>query len=72
MLVALPVPDHSANERRRETKNNMDHRLKPSRESLKLLGWQIFFTNVGRSVWDLLTIRTLYVIRWRIEIIFKA
>jgi len=71
-LVAVPVPDHIANERRRKAKNNRDHRLKPSKESLTLLGWQIFITNVGRSVWDPLTICKLYAIRWRIEIIFKA
>jgi hypothetical protein len=71
-LVALPVPDYIANERRRKAKNNRDQRLKPSKESLKLLGWQIFVTNVGRSVWDPLTIVRLYAIRWRIEIIFKA
>jgi len=71
-LVAMPVPDHIANERRRKAKNNRDRRLKPSKESLKLLGWQIFVTNVGRSIWDPLTICKLYAIRWRIEIIFKA
>ena len=71
-LVAVPVPDHIANERRRKAKNNRDHRLKPSKESLALLGWQIFITNVGRSVWDPLMMCKLYAIRWRIEIIFKA
>jgi len=71
-LVAMPVPDHIANERRRKAKNNRDQRLKPSKESLELLGWQIFVTNVGRSVWDPSTICKLYAIRWRIEIIFKA
>ena len=71
-LIALPAPDHNANEGRRKAKNNRDHRLKPSKESLKLLGCQIFVTNVGRSVWEPLTIRKLYAIRWRIEIILKA
>jgi hypothetical protein len=71
-LVAMPVPDHIANERRRKAKNNRDQRLKPSKQSLALLGWQIFVTNVGRNLWDPLTILRLYAIRWRIEIIFKA
>jgi len=68
----MPVPDHIANQRRRKAKNNRDRRCKPSKESLQLLGWQIFITNVGRSIWDPLTVCKLYAIRWRIEIIFKA
>ena len=71
-IVAMPVPDHIANQRRRKAKNNRDRRCKPSKESLQLLGWQIFITNVGRNIWDPLTVSKLYAIRWRIEIIFKA
>ena len=71
-LVALPVPVHIANERRRKAKNNRDRRCNPSKESLQMLGWQIFITNVGRDIWDPLTICKVYAIRWRIEIIFKA
>jgi hypothetical protein len=71
-LVALPVPDHIANERRRKAKNNRDRRCNPSKESLQLLGWEIFVTNVGRSIWDPLMFWEIYAIRWRIEIIFKA
>ena len=71
-LVALPVPDHIANERRRKAKNNRDRRCNPSKESLQLLGWSIFVTNVGRSIWEPSNILEVYAIRWRIEIIFKA
>jgi hypothetical protein len=71
-LVALPVPDHIANERRRKAKINRDRRCNPSKESLQLLGWEIFVTNVGRSIWDPLMFWEIYAIRWRIEIIFKA
>lgn len=71
-LVAMPVPDCVANQRRRKAKNNRDQRWKPSKEKLAMLGWQIFITNVSRDVWDSLTICRVYTIRWRIEIIFKA
>jgi hypothetical protein len=71
-LVALPVPDHIANERRRKAKNNRDRRCNPSKESLELLGWEIFVTNVDRSIWEPLIVWEIYTICWRIEIIFKA
>jgi len=71
-LVAVPVPERVANERRRKAKNNRDKRCRPSKKSLELLGWQILITNVEDSVWDTKTVATVYGIRWRIEIIFKA
>jgi len=71
-LVAIPVPKDIANERRRKAKNNRDRRCNPSKETLKLLGWQLFVTNVSRNVWSPLTICKIYAIRWRIEIIFKV
>ena len=71
-LVAVPVPDNIANERRRKAKNNRDSNCNPSKESLKLLGWEIFVTNVDSTLWSPLDILEIYGIRWRIEIIFKA
>ena len=71
-LVAVPVPEAVANQRRRKAKSNRDRRCHPSKQCLMLMGWQIFITNVDRSVWDTTTATTLYGIRWRIEIIFKA
>lgn len=58
-LVAVPVPESVANERRRKAKNNRDKRCRPSKQSLALLGWQIFITNVDRSVWDTKTAATI-------------
>lgn len=71
-LVAMPVPEHIANERRRKAKNNRDGRCNPSKESLQLLGWEIFVANVERDKWESSTLFKVYAIRWRIEIIFKA
>jgi hypothetical protein len=71
-LVALPVPEAVANERRRKAKENRDRRCRPSKETLELLGWQFFILNVPPTVWDTPTVAKVYALRWRIEIIFKA
>jgi hypothetical protein len=71
-VVALPVPEAVVNERRRKARANHDGRLNPSQEHLCLLGWNIFLTNVPRTVWPAKALAPLYRLRWRIEIIFKA
>jgi hypothetical protein len=71
-LVAIPVPEQIANERRRKAKNNRDSRCNPSKRHLELLGWQIMITNVDSTLWPAQTVIDAYLVRWRIEIIFKA
>lgn len=71
-LVALPVEEEVANERRRKAKINRDKRCNPSKDHLYLLGWELFITNVNKEVLSSTDIAELYFIRWRIEIIFKS
>jgi len=71
-LVALPVPEQVANERRRKAKNHRDRRRNPSKEDLELLRWNIFVTSVESCTWSPETIQNVYGMRWRIEIIFKS
>jgi hypothetical protein len=71
-LVALPVPESIADERRRKAKINKDGRYIPSQLSLFLMGWNLFVTNVDRKTWNPDDILFVYRLRWRIEIIFKA
>ena len=71
-LVAQKLPEDVAAQRRRKAKSNRDRRCKPSKESLILLGWQIFITNVGRKIWSAQNVCEVYGLRWRIEIIFKS
>lgn len=71
-LVATPVPDAVANERRRKARANHDGRYQPSKESLFLMGWNIFITNVSRQTWPAKSLLSLYRLRWRIEMVFKA
>jgi hypothetical protein len=73
-LVAIPVPEKAANERRRKLLKNKkrDRRLNPSKEQLALCGWIIFISNVPDTIWTMQDVSNAYGIRWRIEIIFKA
>ncbi len=71
-LIALPVGEETASERRRKAKTNRDKRCVPSKEHLFLLGWELFITNVSKEVLTPNDIAKLYFIRWRIEIIFKS
>lgn len=71
-LVAIPLPEKIAQERRRKAHTNRDRRLNPSKDHLYLMGFNIFITNVDRQTWSAQQIAQVYEIRWRIEIIFKA
>lgn len=71
-LVAQPVSQALANERRRRARANRDRRLNPSPQRLYLLGWNIFVTNVPRTIWPAQALGPIYRLRWRIEVIFKA
>jgi len=71
-LIAIPVEEAIASERRRKAKTNRDKRCNPSKEHLFLLGWELFITNVPPENLSIQDIAEIYFIRWRIEIIFKC
>jgi Transposase DDE domain len=71
-VVAIPVPEPVASQRRRKLLHNKDRRLNPDPTHLALLGWEIFLTNVPQKIWDAKTVCRIYGVRWRIEIIFKS
>lgn len=71
-VVAIPLPEPVAAERRRKLLHSRDKRLNPDRTDLALLGWEIFLTNVPQKIWDAPTVSRIYGVRWRIEIIFKS
>ncbi len=71
-VVAVPVPEPVAAERRRKLLHSRDRRLNPDPTHLALLGWEIFLTNVPQKIWDARTVCRIYGVRWRIEIIFKS
>jgi hypothetical protein len=71
-LVAMPVNESVAGERRRKLKAKRDKRLNPSKKHLFLLGWDIFITNIEKEKIESNQISMIYGIRWRIEIIYKS
>ncbi len=69
-LVAEPVRDQIANKRRRKAKSeNKGHN--PCKELLELMGYTIFITTIMDTKVDLDQIIKIYVLRLKIEIIFK-
>jgi hypothetical protein len=71
-LVALAVPQEVANRRRQRARTNRDRRLKPSKEDLYLMSWNIFLTNVEQTLWPATVLAKVYRLRWRVELIFKT
>jgi IS4 transposase len=71
-LVIEPVAEEVANGRRHKARHNRDQRLHPSKESLFLMSWNLFLTNVPAEVWPPKALFWIYRLRWRIEIIFKS
>jgi DDE family transposase len=71
-LVAWPVPQETANQRRHRAQTNRDQRWQAGADHLYLLGWNIFLTNVSGHLWSPLVIAQVYRLRWRIEMIFKS
>jgi len=70
-LIALPVPEETANLRRMKAKKQMKGHA-PSKEILKLMSWTIFLTTITDSVITPGEIASLYGLRWHIENIFKT
>jgi hypothetical protein len=71
-LIALPLPQPIANQRRHKAKKHGGQLAIPSVRRLFLMGWTLLITNVPRSVWPTSVVRAIYRLRWRIEMIFKA
>jgi DDE family transposase len=71
-IVAMPVPQKVADERRRKARAHLGNRCQLSKEYLAMQGWTIYLTNVPASVLSSKQIGALYGQRWQIEIIFKA
>lgn len=70
-LLAVPVSDEIANQRRRKAKKESKGH-QPSEALLEQMDWSIFITTIPKEKADIKTIMTTYGLRWRIEIIFKS
>lgn len=71
-LVAIEVPQEVYQSRRRKALKDRNKKANHSGEYLRLLGWALFVTNVGRGAWSWKEIFRAYGFRWRIEVVFKC
>jgi hypothetical protein len=71
-LIAFRVPQEIANIRRRELNRKARKKGRtPTKKSLKLCDWSIFCTNAPDELIPAEMIRTIYRIRWAIELNFR-
>jgi hypothetical protein len=71
-FIALRVPEQVANERRRKLRNTSKKKGRtPSKLHLALCDWTLFVTNATADILPLNVVRSLYRLRWQIELIFK-
>jgi hypothetical protein len=70
-LVAIPVDQETANNRRMKAKREMKGHC-PSEYFLQLQSWTIFITTISEDMADSNALLNIYGLRWRIEIIFKS
>lgn len=71
-LVAFRAPEEVANRRRANLRKNAKKKGRtPSEKSLNMCDWSIFITNCNENILPGEMIRSLYRIRWSIELVFK-
>jgi len=71
-MIAIQVPTHVANQRRRKAMKDRDKRLNHNAEYYFLLGFTILLTNIEKNECSATEVQELYGLRWRIETIFKS
>lgn len=68
-LIAARVPDAVVNARRRKARQAARKRgHTPSQAHLTLLAWNLFLTNVPRTVWTPTTVCKAYGLRWQVGV----
>jgi hypothetical protein len=71
-FVAFRVPEETANKRKAKLKRDAKKEGRaPKEKSLYLCSWSIFITNCSENMFRGEMIRSLYRLRWTIELIFK-
>jgi len=72
-LVAYRLPEPIVNARRRIAKKNAKKKgYTPSQAHLALLAWNLFITNVPRTIWKTETVGKVSPLRWQVERICKS
>jgi hypothetical protein len=71
-LLAFPVPQEVADQRRRKAKENACRKGRTvSQRHLALLSWSFFITNAPLDQLPLTMVTVLYRVRWQVELLFK-
>ena len=71
-LIALPVSQEVADRRRQKAREkSRRQKTTPNKETLALMNWTIFVTNIPDEMLSMQQIAILYSIRWQIELVFK-
>ncbi len=71
-VICLPVPPEVANQRRRKAKQLAHRRGRvPNQATLRRLDWNLFITNVGRTILSTASVAIVYRVRWSVELTFK-
>jgi Transposase DDE domain len=72
-LIAFRAPEEVANMRRKRLKDKAKRKGRtPSQKSLDLCDWSIFATNASAQLLPGEMVRSLYRVRWCVELIFKS
>lgn len=71
-LIAQPVSPEVAAARRRKARADRDRRKNHDAAYFKLLGWDIFVTNIPATILTAQQVIQIYSLRWRIEVVFKS
>lgn len=71
-LIAIPVPQTQASERRRKARKDRKSSTNHSQDYYEMLGYSIYITNIDAQQCTAENIFQLYKLRWNIEIIFKS
>lgn len=73
-LVAIRVPDEVADRRRQKLKERAKEQSfsQPCKETLARQNWTLLITNLSAEEIHSEEVKDLYLLRWRIELIFKA
>ncbi len=70
-FIAIPLPAEEARKRRAKARNDRNAKANHSKNYFELLGWTILATNASPAALSTEMVHAIYLIRWKIEIVFK-
>jgi hypothetical protein len=72
-LVCEIVPDEVAEDRRRDARKVARKKgRKPTGKHLFFLGWNLYITNIEKSILETASVGLVHKVRWYVELVFKS